>query len=184
MSFLTALAPLLVGIVQPIKDYFTFKAKESRTRYDLEIAKIEAEKQAIISQNEAETQRIQAYLSSVSRGFRQFTFFFLILPVLVSVFFPEYATTMWTNFKIIPEWFQILFVSVYSAIWGLPIIKENVGNMFKSIGNAIELRREYKIKKYNAKAFFDVVRKGLFPKGMTKEQVEMFEKALEGYKNE
>ncbi len=173
-----ALVPLLGGLTQPIKDYFVNKAKQAELAQQLELAKIEAEKAAIVSGNEAEVNKIQSYLSSVSRSFRQGTFYFLVLPVLVSVFAPTYAKIMWQNFESIPEWFRILFVSVYSVIWGLPIVKEHLGGMFKSLGNALQASREYKLDKYNRKAVFNTL-KQMFPKGMNQDQVKLIDQALD-----
>lgn len=182
-TFLMALVPLLGGLTQPIKDYFASKAKQAELIQQLELAKIEAEKAAITSGNEAEVSKVQAYLSSVSRNFRQGTFYFLVLPVIVSVFMPSYAEVMWKNFESIPEWFRILFVSVYSVIWGLPIAKEHLGGMFRSLGNAIQANREYKLAKLNRKAVFETL-KQMFPKGMNQAQVELIDRALDAGEKE
>ena len=179
-SFLLALVPLLGGLTQPLKDFFASKAKQAELTQQLELAKIEAEKTAIISGNEAEVQKVQSYLSATSRAFRQGTFYFLVLPVIVSILLPSYAEVMWANFEKIPEWFRILFVSVYSVIWGLPVAREHIGGMFKSLGNVMQARREYKVEiaKYNRKAVFDTIRQ-LFPKGMNQAQVNLINEALD-----
>lgn len=177
ISIITALIPLLAGISQPLKDYFSYKAKEAEQLQQLELARIEAEKQAVISGNEAESVQMQARLSSTSREFKQSTFYLLVLPVVFSVFFPEAAAAMWENFKQIPEWFQILFVSVYSSIWGLPIAKEYLGGMFRSIGNVMAARREYKLAQLDKKNFYDILRS---VKGrVTQKEVEVFNTVID-----
>ena len=90
---------------------------------------------------------------------------------------------MWTNFYAIPQEFRYLFISIYSVIWGLPIADEYIGKIFGAVGRGIEAKRQYKIKKYNAKAAFDTLRE-IFKKGYTSEQVEVINKALEAYKPE
>ncbi len=182
IQFLTALVPLIGGFTQPIKDYFSFKKQQADKAYDLELAKIEAEKQAVISTNESRTQQIRDYLGAVSKSFRQFTFFFFMIPFVISMFFPEYAKVMWTNFYAIPQEFRYLFISIYSVIWGLPIADEYIGKIFGAVGRGLQAKRVYKIQKYNAKAAFSTLRKHIFTDGMTQEQVNIINKALKAYK--
>lgn len=184
IQFLSALLPLIGGFTQPIKDYFASKAKQAELQQQLEITKIQAQTNAIVSGNEAQIKTIQAYLNSVSQNFRQGTFYFLVLPVIVSVCLPDYAQMMWHNFEVMPHWFQVLFVSVYSVIWGLPLAKEHISPMFQSLGRAMEARREYKLEKarIDRKAVTDVLRK-IFPKGFTQEQVNIIDQALDAGEN-
>jgi len=179
IQFLTALLPLLGGFTQPIKDFFSYKVKEAEQLQQLKLAQIEAESKAILAQSEAESAQMQLRLGATSREFKQSTFYLLILPVIFSVIFPSAASVMWENFRHIPEWFQILFVSVYSSIWGLPIAKEYLGGMFKGISNAIELRREFKLAKLEKKTFYDLLRN---VKGkVTPDDVKVLEKVIDDY---
>lgn len=154
----TALVPLISSILGengPLGKYFKLKTDKivAEQLFQLEILK------AKTKEAETEAQQIEDRLNSTTQSFKQSTFWFIAVPVVITMcpWTSTFAITMWANFKLIPEWFQILFVSVYSSIWGLPIAKEYLGGMFKSLGNAIELKREYKIR-VNREAFFNSVR--------------------------
>lgn len=171
----------LLGEKGPLGQYFKIKADTiaAENNYKLEILKAQTE------QAKAEVQQVADRLNSTSQEFKQSTFWFICVPVLITMFAPQFATTMWGNFTLIPEWFQILFVSVYSSIWGLPIAKEYLGGMFKSLGNALDARREYKLEKarINRKAVFDTLKK-IFPKGMSQSQVNVIDSALDAGEKE
>lgn len=180
-AFLLALMPLLGGLTQPLKDYFGYKQKIAVADQEFKLAALKAQSEAIIAQTTADTNQRAAYLGATTQGFRQGTFYFLVCPVILSIVLPSYAQIMWTNFESIPEWFRVLFVSVYSVIWGLPVAKEYIGGMFASLGNAVSNRREYKLEKarINREAVFAGLRKGIFQKGMTQAQVDVISAALD-----
>lgn len=175
---LAAVLSALSVFAQPIKDYLSYKQKLTESNRELELAKIQADKEAIISGNQAQSNQIQSYLNATSRKFRQGTFYFFMVPFLISMAAPEYAKVMWENFAAIPHEFKLLFFSIYGVIWGLPIAKENVGLMFSSIGRAVEARREYKLK-INRDAVFAQVRSKWFPRGMSQTQVADLDGALD-----
>jgi hypothetical protein len=177
-AILTAIGAVLGSLATPIKDWFTYRTKAAQSRQDLELAKIEAEKQAIVSTNKARVELQRTHLDSVSKRFRQGTFYFLVTPVILTVLMPETAAIMWANFEQIPHWFRVLFVSVYSAIWGLPIIKSNIAEMFAGIGRAVDKRRQFKIRELDDKAFFDAVRPMFQGGRMSEEHVKILQEAL------
>lgn len=174
MNFLTAIIPLLTGITQPIKDWFQYKQDLAKAdqAYKLAILNAQAEqaKQELISN----TSDLQNRLGATSQEFKQGTFYPLWGVILFSVCFPKQAEVMWQNFSLIPEWFQWLFLSVYSSIWGLPIIKGGYG----AITDLLQQRREYKAQitsiKYgiNEDKLAQALRKKLFPSGMNQQQWE------------
>tara|TARA_A100000171_G_C2140369_1_gene154940 strand:- start:11430 stop:12002 length:573 start_codon:yes stop_codon:yes gene_type:complete len=180
LAFLSGLLPLISGLAQPVKDYFNYKKEIRDKNHELDMARLTAETQAVVAGKTARTEQIKSYLSAVSMNFRQFSFFFFMIPFVISMFFPEYAKIMWTNFYAIPEEFRYMFMSIYSVIWGLPIADNYISRMFGSINRVVESKREYKIKKYNAKAYYDVIRKTFYSKGgIPPAAFEVHKKALE-----
>lgn len=173
-----ALIPLISSIFGengPLGQYFKSKAEQvqAEQQYRLEVLK------AQIESAKTEAQQVSDRLGSTSQEFKQMTFWFICAPVLLTMFFPNFSTSMWNNFTLIPEWFQILFVSVYSSIWGLPIAKEYLGGMFKSLGGAIEARREFKLEKarINREAVFASIRKSIG--GIDQKTVDVIDDALD-----
>ncbi len=176
-ALLVPLISQLLGENGPLGQYFKIKADTitAENNYKLEVLKAQTE------QAKAEVQQISDRLNSTSQEFKQLTFWFICAPVLLTMFCPNFAVTMWHNFTLIPEWFQILFVSVYSSIWGLPIAKEYLGGMFKSLGNAIDTRREFKLEKarINREAVFASLRSNpQFKRGIDQATVNMIDTAI------
>ena len=164
----------LLGGKGPIGQYFKNKSDTllAEQTYRLEILKAHTE------QAKTEAQQISDRLNSTTQSFKQSTFWFIAVPVVITMcpWSSAFAVTMWANFQLIPEWFQILFVSVYSSIWGLPIAKEYLGGMFKSLGGAIEARREYKLR-INREAVFASIRKSIG--GIDQKTVDLIDDALD-----
>jgi hypothetical protein len=177
VGFLALLTPFISGLLAPIQNYFTYKQELSKANQELSLARIQADKEAIISGNEADTNQRGQYLGSVTQPFRQGTFYFFMVPFLISMFFPAFAQVMWQNFAAIPDEFKKLFFLLYSVIWGLPIAKEHVSSLFASVGNAIASRREYKIVLNETKVAAKL-RETIFKAGMTQGQWEAVQAAI------
>lgn len=171
-ALLIPLISQMFGEKGPLGQYFKIKADTitAENTYRLEILKAQTEAA------KADVQQTSDRLGATSQSFKEMTFWFICIPVIVTIipFTSGFAVTMWHNFTLIPEWFQILFVSVYSSIWGLPIAKEYLGGMFKSLGRGIEARREYKLNR--AAIFASLKQSGMF-KGSEKE-VSIIDSAL------
>lgn len=173
MGFLTILGPILSGLFKPVQDYLNYKNQELSANRDLKLAQIAADKEAIISGNQAQTSQIDYYLKAINKGFRQGFICFVVIPFCISMFAPEYSVIMWHNFESMPEWYRLLLMSVCSVVLGLPVASAIVGQMFSSASKGLEARRDYKLEKFriNRKAMMDVARLKFFPKGMNEAQV-------------
>lgn len=147
-------------VLQPIKDYFAYKKEVRAAEQEVELATLQATTERIKSDNDSRTEELKARLDSTTRKFKQNTFYYLLIPCLFSMLFPDKAEQMWANFSVMPEWFRVLFVSVYSSIWALPLTKEYLGGMFSSAAKGLESRREYKLEKakINREAAYAVLR--------------------------
>lgn len=174
--------PLISGLLGengPLGQYFKSKAAQVQAEQQLRLEILKSQTEAA----KAEVQQVADRLGSTSQEFKQYTFWFIAVPVVITMcpWTSLFAVTMWHNFTLIPEWFQILFVSVYSSIWGLPIAKEYLGGMFRSLSAARESSREYKLEKarINREAAYAVLRSKLFPKGMSQDQVNVFEQVFD-----
>ena len=112
----------ILGENGPVGQYFKSKAAQVQADQEFKLATLNAQTKQI----EVEGQQILDRLNSTSQDFKQSTFWFIAVPVIITMcpWTSSFAVVMWGNFGLIPEWFQILFVSIYSSIWGLPIAKE------------------------------------------------------------
>lgn len=163
------ISSLISGAFQPIKDYFSYKSQTATLNQQLELAKITAEKDAIVSGNAAAMDMLRTRLNSTSSAFKQNTFWLLCIPLMLSILFPKVASTMWHNFDSIPHWFQWIFIAVYSSIWGLPIARGGYGTIVDLLNNKTE-RQVIKIKALNEKAMADSLRNSVFKNTLTQDQ--------------
>lgn len=177
MGFLALLAPLLSGLFQPIKDYIAYKSQKIQADRELELAKITADKEAIVASANADSADLSARLSSTEKTFKQNTFWLLCIPVLLSICFPSKAQVMWHNFSLIPQWFQWLFIAVYSSIWGIPVAKGGYGTIVDLLARRTE-GQVSKIQALNEAAIAASLRQTLFKQGMTESQWQAIQKAI------
>lgn len=181
MGFLAALIPLLAGITSPIKGWFAFKSRAVQLEQEVKLATIKAQAEQVVAEARNESSQVKDRLGATSREFKQTTFWLLYAIVIFSIVLPSKAEVMWHNFALMPEWFQWLFMSVYSAIWGLPIVKGGYGAITDLLQQRGDKRRNFEIEKlkvFNQTKFFDSLRHTIFKKGLTEAQVEDFKQAL------
>lgn len=184
-AFLLALVPLLSGITQPLKDWFGYKQEIAATKQAVALATIKAQASQVKETLISDTVLAQVKLDATTAQFKEHTFYFLLLPLLFSILLPSQAVIMWHNFDIIPEWFRTLFGAVYLTIWGIPVASGYVSGIFKGFGDAISgavsSSRDHqieKIKALNDAKVFDSLRKSIFTKGLTQDQVTAVQDAL------
>jgi len=180
MGILAILGTVFSGLLQPIKDYLTYKSQELAANRELKLAQISADREAVVSGNLADTAQRKNYLDSVTQQFRQGAIVFFMVPFCISMIAPGYAKVMWTNFYDIPADFRQFFFIVYGVILGLPIAKDTLGQVVASVGRGIEARRDYKLEKarINRAAVFAKLNGTLFPKGPSQQQVEYIDAAI------
>ena len=178
MGVLMVLGSILSTIVPSLAGFFQQQKEIADAEHQLELARITAEaelaKQGMIS----ESRDTRAKLAATTQGFKQWSFLFLMLPILYSVFFPTHALTMWSNLNVVPEWFRTLFAAIYLTIWGIPIAQGWLGGIFSGIGSSFGVGREIKqMKKLNDKAFYASLRSSFG--GLTQTQVNAINKAID-----
>lgn len=177
MPIFTALLSLFSGLIPSIKDYVSYKQQVQQKEQDYKLALLQSQVDMAKSQAIADSNDLKSRLDATSQDFKQETFWLLWIPVVFSVIFPLKAQVMWANFSIMPEWFQWLFLSVYSSIWGIPIVKGGYG----AVTDLLSARRDFKLEKerINRQAVFDSLRHDIFTQGLNQQQVEAVDRALD-----
>src|SRR5690349_14414292 len=175
-AILALIGTIFSGLLQPAKDYISYKQQEAAANRDLKLAQIAADKEAIVSGNQADTEQRKNYLGATSQSFRQGIFYWFSAIIAYSILRPSSAQEMWQNFALIPQWVQYIYAGMVCVAWGLPVAKENIGLMFASIGRGLAASREFKL---NRAAVFDAVKSQWFPKGMNQSQVTQLDSALD-----
>ncbi len=174
----------LLGESGPLGQWFKIKAETAKADEQYKLAYLTAQATQAAAQLQSDTSLTTARLAATTQQFKQYTFYFLVIPMLVSVCFPKYAAIMWHNFELIPEWFRTLFGAVYLTIWGIPVASGYLAGIFKGItqtaSDALDSRMDRKVKKIealNQKSFFDSIRKDLGG-GVDQKTVDMLNRAI------
>ncbi len=173
MWFLTALLPLLTGSLSGIKDWFAYKQQINKADMDFKLAVLQSQAQAAQQQVISDSADLTTRMNATSQAFRQTTFWLVWVPIALTVLFPKRAIEMWSNLKLIPEFWYWLLGSMYTAIWAIP-------RGYEAVDRYVDKRRDYKLeaKRLDRKVVFDTI-KQIFPKGMTSDQVSIIDKALD-----
>lgn len=177
MGFLAALLPLLTGSLSGLKDWFQYKQQAAKATQDYQLAVLQAQAEQAKQQAISDSTDLANRLNSTTQQFKQITFWLLWFPVLFTMLFPDHAVALWNNYQLVPAEFRYLFQAVYCAIWGLPLLKGGWENLISARQDTRDYKIE-KIKAYNDKAFYDIIKSKLFTHGLTEEQVSMFNQAL------
>ena len=181
MNILTALLPLLAGITQPLKDWFQYKQDAAKADQAYKLAVLQSQAEQAKQQAVSDTTDLGNRLNATTQEFKQNTFKFILIPLVIQLILPKYAEVMWHNFGLMPEWYQWLIMSVYSSIWGLPVVKGGYG----AITDLLQQRRDYKTQiasiKYgiNEDKLAASLRSKLFKQGMTQQQWEAIKESAE-----
>lgn len=155
------------SVLAAVKNYLEFKKQESQNKQELKLAELNANKELAIATIQGDTDQRSNYLNSVSKRFRQGTFYLVTAMILIGTWDASFATPYWNNFAQIPAWLRGTWVGMLSVTWGFPIAKEYIAPVFsaaaQSVSNFQQAHREYKLEKYriNRKAYFDKKREML-----------------------
>jgi hypothetical protein len=179
-AILAIILPLLAKIPGQIGEYF-------QTKQEIEKIKLENQRQEVLAQAKlageialANLEFQKVALASTGSMFKYFTFFMWFGPYMSQIIYPPLGKQIFDNMLGMPEWYAQSCVLIMFTIWGISVSAPVVSNIFTGLGHFFQARRDYKIEKakVDRKAFFDGMRK-LFPKGMTPQQVEIMDNALD-----
>ncbi len=142
---LTLLFGLLGKLPGVFGDYFSKQA-------DLANANIELQKEIVKAQiiQAGEMARAQleyqtAALHATMPLFKQHMFWFLSVPILITMFMPTYAAVLWANVRLIPEFYWTLYSAVVLTIWGIPVASNLVSSVFSGFSSYTADKRADKI---------------------------------------
>ena len=115
MGFLSFLG----GIFAPITALINQAAQKQQAQFNLQMAQIQAATDLAKTETTNDFNSLVARLGSTDKGFKDITFFLLMLPILITCISPTTGAAIFTNLNTIPSYYQNLVLCVYGAIWGL-----------------------------------------------------------------
>lgn len=135
-TLILGLLSTIFGSTGIVGKYLDNKQQLAKATQDYQLALLQSQVEQAKAQIVSETDVQKAKLDSTTASFKQQTFYFLVLPIIISVCLPTYAAIMWDNFNLIPEWFRTLFATVYLTIWGVPVAGGYLTGIFRGISSA------------------------------------------------
>jgi hypothetical protein len=172
-----AILPLIFGILSKIPgqigEYYAKKQELEKLKVETQ-SKIEHEKQQFAAEMaKADAERATESLKATGQYFKYAVFWMLSSPFISCLLnYPEYAEMVFKNLNALPEWYLIIYTGIIGVIYGIPVPGSVMGNIWQGIKDSREKTREFKLQKLNAKAALDTMRKLVFTKGMTQQQVD------------
>jgi hypothetical protein len=110
---------LLGNLISPLTTYLQNKGQLQQAAHELEMAQLSsATEQAKISAT-TNVETLTAQLAATGPGFKDATFILVMLPVIITCIFPAHGKAIFDNISMIPQWYQVMIVSIISAIWGI-----------------------------------------------------------------
>jgi hypothetical protein len=153
--FLTSLLGLLGKLPGVIGDVFT-------QNYNLNMAKLELQKQQIIAQAQlatatvtADAQRAEEIVKATGARFKYFTFLLWFGPFIAGVFKPEWSTPIFKNLAGMPDWYVQSCITIMFTIWGISVSAPVISNIFSSLGSFLTTRHGQSVEKALAKNLVD-----------------------------
>lgn len=178
------LLPFLATLPGLIGKYFEQKNALEGQRLETE-RQIEVAKQqmaADIAKSQLELNK--TIVTATGSYFKYFTFCMWFGPFMVGVIAPSYSKDIFANLLTMPEWYVQSCMLIMFTVWGISVSAPVVSGIFSGLGSFFADRRDYHLEKakivatFNDATFFSKLRSKLFRKGMTQEQVDIFNSAL------
>ena len=107
------------SLISPLTALINQAAAKQQAQFNLQMAQIQAATDLAKTQTTADLNTLVARLNSTDAGFKDVTFFLLMLPIFITCVSPETGQKIFSNLNIIPDFYKYLVLSVYGAIWGL-----------------------------------------------------------------
>lgn len=177
-AILTTVFSLLSSIPGQLGAYFAKKQ-------ELEAIKLETQKQVALAQQQmasdmakAESQTAITRLNMTGSTFKYFTFVMWFGPFIVGVFMPSWSTAIFTNLKIMPDWYVQSCMMIMFAVWGISVSGPVVANIFSGLNSYLADKRDYKLqaKQIDRDILFKSLRKIKGP--LSQEDVQTFDTAI------
>lgn len=145
----TAILSLIFGVLGKIPgvigDVFKRQADVANANLDLQKEIVKAQMLQAGEMARAQLQYQTAALHATMPLFKQHMFWFLSIPILITMFMPNYAQVLWANVRMIPEFYWTLYSAVVLTIWGIPVASNIVSGVFSGFSSYAADRRQDKI---------------------------------------
>lgn len=111
-------------IAAPVTQWLKNKGEEKAAKHTRKLAVInnQARLATDIQSNNHEWE--MANLQDKDNALRWCSFWLFALPIVITVISPEFGAKIFTNLKIVPEWFVQTLIAMIGGIWGMTELKK------------------------------------------------------------
>ncbi len=191
----TALIPLfssLFGENGPLGQYFKTKAQQVQAQADLAM-QIEKDKLALSAQMaQAAVDSEKNKLMATSQTFKNFVFFLLSAPIIITMISPTHGKDIFDAMNIIPAFYMKMYFAIIGLIWGLPVGSSVLVNIMDGVSSYFDARNDRQVNKIQAigqqqnmnleqakSQIFDIMKQTVHLNGYTQGQVDAINKVLD-----
>ena len=100
------------SLISPLTALINQAAAKQQAQFNLQMAQIQAATDLAKTQTTADLNTLVARLNSTDAGFKDVTFFLLMLPIFITCVSPETGQKIFSNLNIIPDFYKYLSLSV------------------------------------------------------------------------
>lgn len=111
-------------LTNPLTKWLENRGKISQAKADRELAVINNQARLAQDTQTNNHEWEMASLRDKDNGLRWFSFWLFALPIIITVLWPEWGKEIFTNLKIVPEWFVQTLVAMIGGIWGIVELKK------------------------------------------------------------
>lgn len=135
----------LLGVIKdPLTDWLKRRQETINEKHKLELEIIRFKQQQAASESEYRHAWELESLKASSGLLRNVSFFSWYAPIVVALFFPNYAKIAMENLSMLPSWYTQGFMVITFAVWGISVSKDTVTNIVMSAIGAVGRRKEEK----------------------------------------
>jgi hypothetical protein len=141
----TLLGSILGKIPGVFGEYFNKKADIEKASLEYQRAVLDSQRLMAEAAAQAQLEYQTVALQATTPLFKQRLFWFLSVPIILSVALPDKAEVMWHNLSLIPDNYWALYSAVVCTIWGLPVAGNAIAKIFNGFTSYSSDKRADKI---------------------------------------
>jgi hypothetical protein len=111
-------------ITAPVTQWLKNKGKEKAAKHKRKLAVINNQTRLASDEQSNNHEWEMANLQDKDNALRWCSFWLFALPIVITVISPEWGAKIFTNLKIVPEWFVQTLIAMIGGIWGMTELKK------------------------------------------------------------
>jgi hypothetical protein len=120
-------------ISAPITQWIKNRGEEKAAKHTRKLAVINNQARLATDTQSNNHEWEMANLQDKDNALRWCSFWLFALPIVITVISPEWGAKIFTNLKIVPEWFVQTLIAMIGGIWGMTELKKAAPQFISAI---------------------------------------------------